>query len=69
MHDEIQDNRAQGKPLPVISCDAELADSAYLVYAAMRRAEVECPALLNIPLWNSYKAGAWVWFNRAFDVI
>jgi len=69
MPDAIQDGHVQIKPVPIITCDADLADSAYLVYAAMKRAEIECPALLNIPLWNAYKAGAWAWFNRAFDVL
>jgi len=68
MTTDLTDNCATGKPLRVITCDAVMADSAYLVYAAMKRAEIEQPDLLKIRLWNAYKAGAWELFMRAFEV-
>lgn len=68
MTTDLQDTCAKRKPLHVITCDAELAGSAYMVYAAMRRAEINQPELLQIPLWNAYKAGAYAWFERAFEV-
>lgn len=60
--------QAMANKIPVITCDSAIADSAYLVYAAMKRAEIDCPDLIKIPLWNSFKASAWVWFIRAFEV-
>lgn len=69
MNSDLQDSCATRKALRVITCDAAIADSAYLVYATMKRAEIDCPDLLKIPLWNSFKASAWVWFIRAFKVV
>ena len=69
MSADLQDTCATGKPLRVIKCEAALADSAYLIYAEMKRAEIDQPDLLKLPLWNAYKAGAWAWFVRAFEVI
>ena len=67
MNTHLQDSCVTRKALRVITCDAVIADSAYLVYAAMKRAEIDCPDLIKIPLWNSFKACAWVWFFCAFE--
>jgi len=64
----LQDNCVTRKALRVITCDADIADSAYLVYATMKRAEIDCHDLLKVPLWNSFKASARVCFIRAFEV-
>jgi hypothetical protein len=69
MSADLQDTRADGKPLPIITCDAKLADQAYVLYSAMRRAEIETPDLLKIPLWNAFKASAYCWFERAFELV
>ena len=69
MSADLQDTCVTGKALRVITCDAELADSSYMIYSAMKRAEIDQPDLLKLPLWNAYKASAWAWFVRAFEVI
>lgn len=69
MTSDLQDKSVKRKPLHLITCDAQLADRAYTVYAAMRRAETAHPELLEIPLWNVYRAGAYEMFARAFELI
>lgn len=53
--------------LPVIHFDHIAAEKAYLVYAAMKRAEIQQPVLATLPLWNALKACAWEWFTRCFE--
>lgn len=53
--------------MKVIHFDHVAAEKAYLVYAAMKRAEVQQPALLSLPLWNALKAVSFEWFTRCFE--
>lgn len=57
----------QSDSFRVILCDLAAAEKAYLVYAAMKRAEIDQPTLINLPLWNSLKAVSFEWFTRCFD--
>jgi len=48
--------------------DQTQANDAYLVYAAMKRAEVQETALVAVPLWNVLKALSYAVFLQAFEV-
>lgn len=65
---DLQDACADGKPLRVIKCEAALADSAYLIYAEMKRAEIRHPFLSQVPAWTQSKVWAWTAFCAAFEV-
>lgn len=52
---------------PVIHFDQSQANDAYLIYASMKRAERDEPALLSLPMWNSLKAAAYAWFLNSFE--
>lgn len=59
---------AQTDSVRVIHLSQKQANDAYLIYAAMKRAERDEPALLSLPMWNSLKAAAYAWFLNAFEV-
>lgn len=65
---DLQDICAHDNPLRVIKCEAALADSAYLIYAEMKRAEIRHPFLAYVPAWTQSKAWAWTAFCAAFEV-
>lgn len=64
----LQDNYVTRKALRVITCDAKQADEAFAVYAAMKRAEITEPMLLQISMWQSFRALAFAMFMTAFEV-
>lgn len=58
----------QSDSIQTIHVDLATAQDAYLVYARMKRDEVENPALGEVPLWNVLKALAYSVFLQAFEV-
>lgn len=65
---DLQDNRAKRNTFPLIHCDASQADDAFMVYAAMKRAEIADPALLEIDLWHVLRVLTYTMFASAFEV-
>lgn len=59
---------AQSDSVNVTRFDHIEAEKSYLVYAAMKRAEVREPALVEVPLWNVLKALSFAMFEQAFEV-
>jgi len=58
---------AQPDSVNVTRFDHVEAEKSYLVYAAMKRAEVQQPALVDVPLWNVLKTLAYSVFLQAFE--
>lgn len=58
---------AQPDSVNVTLFDHVEAEKSYLVYAAMKRAEVQQPALVDVPLWNVLKTLAYSVFLQAFE--
>lgn len=58
----------QSDSIQTIHVDLATAQDAYLVYARMKRDEVENPALGEVPLWNVFKALSFAMFEQAFEV-
>lgn len=59
---------AQSDSVRTIRFDHVEAEKAYLVYAAMKRAEVQEARLTTNPLWNVLKALSYEVFLQAFKV-
>jgi hypothetical protein len=68
MRDDLQDTRADCKTLPIIACDAKLADGAYAIYAAMKRTEIDQPVLAETECWVTLRTIAFMMFYQAFEV-
>lgn len=58
----------QSDSVRTIRFDQVEAEKAYLVYAAMKRAEVREATLPQVPLWNVLKALSFAVFLEAFEV-
>ncbi len=58
----------QSDSIRLIRFEQVEAEKAYLVYAAMKRAEVREATLPQVPLWNVLKALSFAVFLEAFEV-
>lgn len=54
--------------VPVIRCDAKIADESYAVFAALMRAANETPGLRENTLWKFYVKQSYERFEIAFGV-
>lgn len=57
---DLQDNS--------VSCNHRIADDAFAVYSAMKRAEVALPDLAKFGPWLKNRTLAYVMFLQAFEV-
>lgn len=55
--------------VPVIVCNAHLADAAFAAYAALRKAGRDDPALLGNPYFTALVDTAAARFRSAFEVV
>lgn len=54
--------------VPVISCEAKIADEAYAVFSALMRAANDAPSLRENSLWKFYVKQSYERFEIAFGV-
>lgn len=60
--------RADTQGIPIILCHGRQADEAFTRYAALRKAERDCPALAADTRFQALRGDAYVAFRLAFEV-